>query len=634
MNTKPLTESKELRARSTERAIGSTHVSSSDCEVRLFQVNGAHNRNELYCLDHFVCNLFIILFFLLSALYSPVNVCADDNPMNTMRDETVAYFKPLVGRVTKVEDQIVNLSLGTKDSVKKGMRLSVLREGVTFIHPVTKEPLGKLESPVGKLEITGVNPDSSTGNIIAGEAIEGDKVRISEKQVNMLFCQSKGIDWDISDSYFRSLKETGRFNLLETDLETEDPQEVIQEAKRLDAEAALLLTSKTVESGLFVTQRLFWVSDGVGFATMDTKIDVAYVKEMKFGEEFFTLQRGEPFIELDLPLGVRFLAIGDVDGDNRQEILLSTGRDINIYISGGELQPALGGIRINGSKTEDHLWIDTIDLNKNGRDEIIVTSMSRKSGAEDVYRNGGNEVTLTTVRSAGVVSYIYELQGTKFVLLYKDNVFLRKVGEKLIAQTYAKEEGFGSGVFSVIWDKGYKRGESVNLPKGVNLYDFVYVDDPRMGRLILAYDDEGFLNLYDKDMRLWRSKNDMGGFLTTFKKSSPALSIDRGEWSVKDRLFLKNREVLVIKRIPLLEMVRGIGYKKSQIRNFWWNGLSMEEGVLIDNIKGSVLDYAVLGEKVIVLVSPTFGLGIKPENILKGENPLGSTLYIYSIIKG
>jgi hypothetical protein len=81
-------------------------------------------------------------------------------------------------------------------------------------------------------------------------------------------------------------------------------------------------------------------------------------------------------------------------------------------------------------------------------------------------------------------------------------------------------------------------------------------------------------------------------------------------------------------------MARGIGYKKSQIKNFWWNGLSMEEGVLIDNIKGSVLDYAVAGEKIFVLVSPTFGLGIKPENILKGKNPLGSKLYIYSMIRG
>ena len=207
------------------------------------------------------------------------------------------------------------------------------------------------------------------------------------------------------------------------------------------------------------------------------------------------------------------------------------------------------------------------------------------------------------------------------------------MGEELLAQAYSEDDGFTGPVFTMLWEEGYKKGNSINLPKGVNLYDFVYVDDPRTGRLIFAYDDDGFLNMYDKDMRLLRSKTNMGGFLTTFKKSSHALSVERGEWSVKDRLALKNSDVLVVKRIPLLEMLRGIGYKKSQIENFRWNGLSMEEGVLIDNIKGSILDYAVTGDKILVLVSPTLGLGIKPENIMKGENPLGSKLYIYSMIK-
>lgn len=575
---------------------------------------------------------YAFLTLLFTTYYSLFTASADDNPLNRMRDETISYFKPMAGRVTRVEGQKVLVDLGTKDSVKKGMRFTVLREGVTFIHPVTKEPLGKLESPVGKIDIKEAGIDSSTGIIIIGEAKEGDKVRISEKQVNMLFCQSRGTDWNIADSYFRGLKETGRFNLIETGIETDDPQEVIKEAKRLNAEVALLLASKTSDSGMLIHQRLFWVSDGVELAKVDTKIDTAYVKEMKFGEEFFTLPKEEPSIAVDLPFGVKLLAVGDIDGNNKQEILLSTGKDIKIYLPGADLRPALGGLYIKGSKTEDHLWIDTIDLNKDGRDEIIVTSMSRKFKVEDVYRNGRDEVSLSTVRSGGVVSYIYELKSSEFVLLYKGNVFLRKIGKELIAQAYSKDEGFSGDVFSVIWDGEYKRGSSIKLPKGINIYDFIYIDDPRTGKLILAYDDKGFLNLYDKDIRLWKSKTDTGGFLTTFKKSSPAVSLDRGEWSIKDRFFLRKKEILLVKRIPLVEMARGLGYKRSQIKNLWWNGLSMEEGVLIDNIKGSVLDYAVVGEKVIVLVSPTFG--IKPGNILKGENPLGSTLYIYSIKRG
>jgi hypothetical protein len=55
----------------------------------------------------------------------------------------------------------------------------------------------------------------------------------------------------------------------------------------------------------------------------------------------------------------------------------------------------------------------------------------------------------------------------------------------------------------------------------------------------------------------------------------------------------------------------------------------MEEGMLVDDIKGNIQDYALAGDKVIVLSSPF--MGIKFENILKGENPLGAVLYIYSV---
>lgn len=57
----------------------------------------------------------------------------------------------------------------------------------------------------------------------------------------------------------------------------------------------------------------------------------------------------------------------------------------------------------------------------------------------------------------------------------------------------------------------------------------------------------------------------------------------------------------------------------------------MEEGILIDNIKGTLFDYTVSGDKIIVISSPP--MGIKPENILKGENPIKTELSIY-LLKG
>jgi len=568
-----------------------------------------------YSIFDALCFMLYALSFTLYALCSPVASYADDNPLNKIRDETISYFKPMTGKVIEVvennlqqENKKVVVNLGTEDSVKSGMRFNILREEATFKHPVTKEPLGKIESYIGKLEIKEAGQDSSTGIIVVGDAKEGDKVRISEIKVNMLFCQSKDIDWYLADSYYRGLKETGRFNLIDTDLETDEPLKVIEEAKRLNAEVALLLTAKPVDSGTLLIQRLFWVSDGLKFSELDTKIDVAYINELRFGEEFFTLHKEETLLTFDLPFNLKFVTIGDINGDGKQDIIFSTGKDIEVYNLGVDLQPAIGEVRIKGSNLDDHLWLDSIDLNRNGRDEIIITSMK------------GNDI----------ISYIYELKGDKFVLLYKDNVFMRRLGDGLIAQSYSTIEGFEGDVFNIVWEGEYKKGDTVKLPKNVNIYDFIYIDDPRTGKLILAYDEDEYLNVYDDNgIRIWRSKNTTGGFLSTFKKQAPSSAVERGEWAIKDRLFRRNREILMVKRIPIVEMVRGFGYKRSQIKNLWWNGLSMEEGVLIDDIKGTVLDYVPAGDKVIVLVSPLFG--IKPGNILKGENPLKTVLYIYSI---
>jgi hypothetical protein len=546
------------------------------------------------------------LCFTLYALCSPVTAVAEE-PLDGMRDEIISYFKPLTGRITKVQGQRVSIDLGTKDSVKTGMRLTIVREGAPFIHPITKETLGKMESSVGKLEIKEIGTDTSIGIIVSGEGREGDKVRISEKMVNMLFYLSDDVDWYLADSHYRSLRETKRFNMIDTGIETDDPSKVIEEAKRLDAEIALLLTAKTTESEVILTQRLFWVSDGSKFSEMDTKVDVAYAKELKFGSELLAAHAGEAWLRFDLPFKSKFVTTGDIEGDGKKEILLSAGTEIRAYIPGVDLIPALGGAMIKGSKLEEHLWVETADLNKNKRDEIIVTAM----------------------RGEEVVSRIYELKETEFVLLYTANVFLRRMGDGLIAQAYSKKEGFTGDVFRIVWDGGYRIGEKVKLPQGVNIYDFIYIDDPRTGKLLLSYDDKGFLNLYDENhIRIWRSKTDTGGAPTTFKKASPFVFIDKGEWSIRDRMYLRSREVFFVKRVPLLELARGLGYKSSQIISLWWNGLSMEEVVLIDNIGGALVDYAVAEDKIIVLSTPLFG--IKAKNILKGESPLGSMLYIYS----
>jgi len=564
---------------------------------------------------------FLLLFLILTAFCCLLSSAyASEDALDVMRDEALSYFNPLKGNIISVEGKTAVLDMGANDALKKGMRFTILREEAPFRHPVTKELLGKMESLIGRLEIKEVSADSASGEIIEGNPKEGDKIRISEVKVNMMFCQSEGVDWHLAEAYYRKLKDTGRFNMVDTAIETDDPDIVLKEAGRLEAEVAIHLTVRNTEAGLFLVQDLYWISDGLKFAGMERNVDAVLAKETKFSEKFFTSVSRDARVQLAMPVGADLMTMGDLDGNGKSEIIFSSRSDILAYTVELDLLPALGGSRIKGSTGDNHLWIDAIDLNKNGRDEVVITSM----------------------RGDSVVSYIYEYSGAEFVLLYKTEGFMRKMDEELLTQSYSRRYGFDGPIFHMRWEGEYEKGETLKLPPGVNIYDFIFFEDAEAGRLMLSYDEAGFLNVFDgNNHRLWRSKTSAGDFLRSFSRDAPSTltktdsvpldttMIDRGKWAVKDRLFLRSREVLHVKRIPVLDMIKGIGYKKSQIRSLLWKGLSMEEGVVIDNIGGTLIDYAVDRDQIIVLASPMFGF--KPGNILKGESPLKTELYIYSL---
>jgi hypothetical protein len=546
-----------------------------------------------------------ILLILVFSIVMVSFAFAEEDPITRLKDSTLMFFKPVTGKITSVEGNKAEMDIGRKNEIMPGMRLNVLSEGEPFIHPVTGEMLGRVESMTGKVEVKDVREETSSGVIVEGNAKAGDKVRISGTKVKVLFCQDKKIDWYLADEYYRKLKETGRIEMIDTALETSDETLVVNEARRLGAEIALMLTSKEADKGTQVMQKLLWVSDGSKFFETDVKVDVAYAKELKFGEEYFTPSTGEAILAYNLPFGARFVTTGDFDGDGKQEIMLSTGRDARAYLPATDLQFLW---EVKGSGADDHLWIDSVDLNRNGKDEIVITLM----------------------RNDEVFSDIYELQGSEFKKLWEGQYFLRKIGTELIAQKYSRSDGFTGDIFAITWDGDYKTGEKIKLPKGVNIYDFAFIEGAGKEKQVFTYDDTGFLNLYDeKGVRVWRSAADTGGFLTKFKKESPNQFVGGGEWAVKDRLIPRNREVLVVQRVPLAEMAKGIGFKSSRLKTYWWNGFSMDEGVLVNGIKGTLLDYAFAGDKMIALTSPF--LGVKFENILKGENPLGAMLYIYSV---
>lgn len=562
---------------------------------------------------------------LLCVIFLSGTAYAEDT-INQLKEDALSYFKPLKGKVVSVDGNLITSDLGVPSGIKKGMRFTIFREGTPFLHPVTKEPMGRVETPGGKAEVKNVGSDGSTMEIIKGNAKEGDILRVSEMKAKVLFYQDRNVDWNLADAYYQALKESGRLELLDTSLDSADDAQIIAEAKKLNAEAALILTAKEAEKEVLLRQRIVWAEDGAGFADREVRVDMTVVKELKSARNMLAplASAGDVLLFFDLPFSANLIASGDLDGDGSKELIVGSGRELRVYSLGGSLIPLY---EHKGPGGDDYLWIDAMDVNGDGKDEIIVTAIRGRQ-----VDTTGDTMNAVIKDEGKVLSYVYERKGADLSLLWKGNVFLRVLPPLgLIAQHYGEAEGFEGPVFKMNYAAGsFTKGDVVKLPPGVDIYDFAYIDGPDGERYTLAYDNSGFLNLYNSDgLRVWQSREGYQGFRNSFRRSGPTVMVDRGEWSVKDRLFVRSRESFVVKRIPLASMARGLGYKGSQIKTVWWTGLSMEENVLVDGISGGVMDYTFIQDKLIVLSKPLFGL--KPGNILKGESPTGSMLYIYSL---
>ena len=557
------------------------------------------------------------------------SVAALGSSFNSLKEEILAYFAPVTGNISSVDGQSVTIDKGTSAAVKVGMRITVFKEGAPFIHPVTKEPLGNVQAQVGTVDVISVDASSAKGTAITGkpEDFQGAKVKIPARKIRLLFYQGN-IDWYLGDAYYHSLLDSGRFELIDTALLNATPAEVIAEAKAKGAEVALILNSEEEKTNVEVAQKLYWVTDGKQFSETKTSIHVAMVKQLKFSSGVFAPREGEALLSYKMPFSARRLTVGDFDGNGNPEIVLASGDHIGVYKPDINLKLLW---EFDPPGTGEILWIDTIDLKKNGRDAILITTLSNGKPVTSMTDDDSFSRSRTAGASTRVRSYIYVLEGDKFKLIWQaDDILIRKIESGIIAQSFSAGEGFEGKMYAIDYADGhFKNGAEVKLPQGVNIYDFQYVYAPDGRRALFAWGDNGVLNFYnDKGIRTWVSKEDFGGFADAYKKESGNLMIEKGSWTLKDRLVAFNAEVLAPKRKAMLNFARSIGYSSAELRSFWWNGISVEETSFLEEIGGNILDYTVIGDRLLVLVKPY--LLSNAMDLLKGHNPMGITLYIFS----
>ena len=568
------------------------------------------------------------LLFCAGAAFSESPSGKPEDGVDSVRDSVLSYFSPVSGEVKEAADGIVSIRLSAEKDLKNGTRLSVYREGSPFYHPVTKELIGKTENFTGIIEVTQSGSDklTYTCRAVKGDIKPGDIIRVTSSKIKLAFFQDKKSAWELSELFFNSLKDSGRFDILEAYTDKYDPESLSGLAGGLGAEAFLFFSTPYKAGNKFLNVKLFWAEDAHLFAELEKDAGSAAAGTVD-GDKIININLAgtEPWGSDDVA-GGELIAIGDVDGNGEKEMVVSDGTNLRIY---DIKEKPLEKWFIKGGSHERHLSIDILDLNNNGRAEIFVTSFIPGNGA--------------------MSSYVLEYDPSEGYKKIWDKApyFFRVTGKSLLMQKFTSFGIFSGPVFEGIWKDGnYQADKPLELPKGVNIYGFAFTDWKKDGRRqIISFDDKGYLNLYMNGQSIWKSKETYGEFPLSFNKGASSLfdtssksdnnsSGDSGsEWFVRGRLLTVNtsrgQEIIAVKKIPLLSRVPGLGTNSAEIYSLWWDGSNMDESFMMRGISGPVTDYLIDGNEIFILARK--GLAAFLKKSYKGDFSRGGRLYYYNL---
>lgn len=572
--------------------------------------------------------LILILFLLLSVGTSGAKAESLTDPVHTIRDAILSYFPPVKGVIKELEDGYVKVYIESEVTIMKGTRLSVFREGEPFYHPVTKELMGRTEIPVGRIEVVRKENEFYICSRIKGDIKEGDLARITSSRIKLAFFQERDSDWTLSEAFYNSLKDSNRFEILETYTRDYEPERLSEIARDLGAEVILMLSTPSKAGKRFLNVKLYWAMDAGVFAEMEETVSTEFAESLIPEGDFLTFGfvDTEPWGSYDIKAG-ELIAIGDVDGSGSKKLVVSDGTNLRIYSVKEEPREVWF---VKGHAHERHLSIDILDLNNNGRGEIFVTTIT---GRENILTV--DESRFRPASTGNISSFIIEYdteEGYKRVgegLPY----FFRVVKDKLLMQGFSMTEIFSGPVYEAQWKDGeYVPYKPLNLPSGVSIYGFTFIDWRNNGDIyLLSFDTEGYLNLYKTGELIWQSRTPYGRFYFTFEMPTHSLASPVKKWSIKGRLVPirteKGQEVIVVKKNLLLSRVPGLGYSGSDVYSLWWDGDVMEENLIMGGMSGMVTDYLLEGKELFLIARS--GLFSFFRKAFSGDFTRGSRLYYY-----
>lgn len=566
-------------------------------------------------------------------------------------ERLAATFPRIEGLIIGFEGDLVVIDRGTAAGIFQGMELDVFREGQEFKHPLTGETLGKLDKDLGMIRIVHVRERYAEATVVkkaekAGFR-KGDRVRVSMARMIVAFpnVDVEGVSGVSARSMTKELAtalvHTGRFELIE-----ERPLRSLllaDKSLRAGEFADPLILKQLADRGkvqVLLLSRLTPTADGVsldvqGYSTLTGNQIVLASAPLQSGSTTYDQppRRPEPPVtarpavktppETSKPAtaspsasgrpsitsapsehvvlepvfdgAMTAMAVGDLDGDGKSELLLAgTDRLLTFRIDGPHLRP-LAEYSLNGKGTV--VTLEAIDVTSDGGAEIIMT-LSHK----------GRFHALVVQWADSKLRAIWEVPDLVLRPLASDGKT-----SQLFGQTVVPGNQTAKSIRRYTWDgRDFQPGPALDIPAGLSLLELMMADLSGDGAVSLVTFQGG---------TALEVRARTGEPMSTYKASEgAATSPSRAGLRV---LIEKERDgtgpLLILGREEEAEarlFGRWTGSKVVNLIVLKWDGAGLHKAWQAPISDGTLADYAVadlgegLGRRLLALVVKRGRLGL------------------------
>lgn len=532
-----------------------------------------------------------------------------------------SHFPKAQGEVKTAQGDAVTVTLGKKDGLLPGMALSIWREGKEITHPVTGEVIGRAEEEISSVEVSSVG-DTSSSAVVQKKIKDprpGDKARISPKKIMIALVPVRAERSEIVSELSQRLNETGRFGVLDParaesfykDRKERDAELVRDMGRFFGLDAVASIGIYPSEGRLLVTVKIFYAANAKLLNTVVAMLDVSpKTKPLGDVSPFFMPVKEKTESAPPLPFQARYMSLADLDGDGKYEYVFCDSARIYVY----RLEPSgWSEIWTEAAPPADKelrlIFLDTADINGNGRAEIFISAISE-----------GRAVSWVVEQEGGVYGRIAEFAGFLSILRYPGR------GTVLVRQGYDPIEFFSGSPRQYAWSNGrYEPGAEFELPAGVNIYGFAFADFGERVPMLVSLDEKDRLLVFSGDSLVWKSEErylnvDMIVYkpLTGLDAAVSKATEDDKTRRVRIRGRVRSadidgdgREEMIVARNTKANLLGG--YKEAEIHGLGWTGARLDQERAVKAVPGAVLDLQVVrisGEagKIFALVRTPGGL--------------------------